>query len=116
MHDRLLVLRAPLQMWSAPDGELRGEGADGVYEGDTRVVSDLRLEPHAPEASAPPTLARGLLRAAEGFGDRLPELFGGHAATEVEPPLPYPASCRPQAWAAASAVPVAQALGVVPIQ
>ncbi|MDO5644774.1 MAG: glycogen debranching N-terminal domain-containing protein [Dermabacter sp.] len=56
-------------------------------------------------------LARGLLRAARGFDERLPELFAGDAASEVFPPLPYPASCRPQAWAAASAVPVALALG-----
>ena len=38
------------------------------------------------------------------------QLFGGHDADRVDPPLPYPASCRPQAWAAASAVPIAQAL------
>ncbi|GAB2536993.1 glycogen debranching N-terminal domain-containing protein [Brachybacterium huguangmaarense] len=56
-------------------------------------------------------LARDLLRAADGFDLRLPELFSGQGADEVRPPLPYPASCRPQAWAAASAVPVAQALG-----
>lgn len=77
------------------------------------VLRGLLRTRHAEEAR---TLARGLLRAAEGFGDRPPELFGGHPAAEVEPPLPYPASCRPQAWAAASAVPIAQALGLVPIQ
>jgi len=55
-------------------------------------------------------LARGLLRASEGFDRRMPELFGGQAADEVWPPVPYPASCRPQAWAAATAVTVAQAL------
>ena len=58
-------------------------------------------------------LARGLLRAAEAFDQRLPELFGGQGAEEVSAPLPYPASCCPQAWAAASAVPIAQALGLV---
>lgn len=58
-------------------------------------------------------LARGLLRAAAGFEDRLPELFSGEDATSAVTPMPYPASCRPQAWAAASAVPVAQALGVL---
>lgn len=56
-------------------------------------------------------LAGGLLRAAQGFNWRLPELFAGHGAADTWPPVPYPASCRPQAWAAASAVPVAQALG-----
>ncbi|WP_152354235.1 glycogen debranching N-terminal domain-containing protein [Brachybacterium subflavum] len=58
-------------------------------------------------------LARGLLRAAGAFDQRLPELFGGQSADEVSAPLPYPASCRPQAWAAASAVPIARALGVL---
>ncbi|MFE5775247.1 glycogen debranching N-terminal domain-containing protein [Brachybacterium sp. NPDC056505] len=58
-------------------------------------------------------LARGLLRAADAFDQRLPELFGGQSADEVSAPLPYPASCRPQAWAAASAVPVARALGAL---
>lgn len=58
-------------------------------------------------------LARGLLHAAQGFDDRLPELFGGQDAAEAWPPIPYPASCRPQAWAAASAVPIAQALGAL---
>ncbi|MCL6423144.1 amylo-alpha-1,6-glucosidase [Brachybacterium sp. JHP9] len=58
-------------------------------------------------------LARALLSAANGFDQRLPELFSGQSADEVDPPLPYPASCRPQAWAAASAVPIAQALGVI---
>ncbi|GAA1312855.1 glycogen debranching N-terminal domain-containing protein [Brachybacterium tyrofermentans] len=59
-------------------------------------------------------VARGLLRAADGFDQRLPELFGGTSGDDVDPPLPYPAACRPQAWAAASAVPVAQALGALP--
>ena len=56
-------------------------------------------------------VAAGLLTAAEGFDYRLPELFGGHGADEVFPPVPYPASCRPQAWAATAVVPVALALG-----
>lgn len=58
-------------------------------------------------------LAHQLLRAARGFQGRLPELYAGDSADDVFPPLPYPASCRPQAWAAASAVPVAQALGAL---
>jgi glycogen debranching enzyme len=50
-------------------------------------------------------LLRGLIDAAVAFDYRLPELYAGH---QREPgdrtPLPYPAACRPQAWAAASAV------------
>jgi glycogen debranching enzyme len=51
------------------------------------------------------SLVRGLLAASETFDARLPELFAGHgAAADPAGPAPYPASCRPQSWAAASAV------------
>ena len=60
-------------------------------------------------------MAAGLLTAAEGFDYRLPELFSGQPADEVWPPVPYPASCRPQAWAAAAVVPVARALGALEV-
>lgn len=56
------------------------------------------------------TVAAGLLDAARRFDYRLPELFGGAESGPSASPLPYPASCRPQAWAAASAVIVAKAL------
>ena len=56
------------------------------------------------------TVAAGLLDAARRFDYRLPELFGGAEIGPSASPLPYPASCRPQAWAAASAVIVAKAL------
>ena len=60
------------------------------------------------------SLATGLVTAAEHFDFRLPELYGGHDARTVGP-VPYPAACRPQAWAAASAVAVLQAvLGLRP--
>lgn len=83
--------------------------AGSVWSHDTgMIISGLIKDGFTTEASV---LARGLLRAAEGFDWRLPELFSGHAASEVRPPVPYPASCRPQAWAAASCIPIAQALG-----
>jgi glycogen debranching enzyme len=60
-------------------------------------------------------LAGGLLAAGAAFGGRLPELFGGFSATDVPVPVPYPASCRPQAWSAAGAVVMLQAfLGLDP--
>ena len=34
------------------------------------------------------------------FDHRLPELFGGHDREPGDTPTPYPAACRPQAWAA----------------
>lgn len=49
-------------------------------------------------------LLRGLVEAAPGLTSRLPELFGGFARDEAPSPVPYPASCRPQAWAAAGAL------------
>jgi glycogen debranching enzyme len=47
-------------------------------------------------------LALGLLDASESFGGRLPELFCGFSRAEFARPVPYPTSCSPQAWAAAS--------------
>ncbi|MFI7605431.1 glycogen debranching N-terminal domain-containing protein [Micromonospora sp. NPDC049366] len=53
-------------------------------------------------------LADGLLGAAEAFDYRLPELYGGDDRS-LGRPVPYPAACRPQAWAAAGAVLLLQA-------
>lgn len=50
-------------------------------------------------------LARGLLAGAVAFDFRVPELWSGEGE-----PVPYPASCRPQAWSAAAAVVAARAL------
>jgi glycogen debranching enzyme len=57
-------------------------------------------------------LAADLLDAAEAFGYRMPELFGGttKGPRPGSAPVPYPASCRPQAWSAAAAVVVAGVL------
>jgi glycogen debranching enzyme len=49
-------------------------------------------------------IALGLLDAADAFDGRLPELFCGFDRREYPEPLPYPTSCSPQAWAAASPV------------
>jgi glycogen debranching enzyme len=56
------------------------------------------------QARAATQLLRGLVDAAPGFGYRLPELFAGFARAEVPFPVPYPAACRPQAWAAGGAL------------
>lgn len=47
-------------------------------------------------------VATGVLEAAGHFGHRLPELFCGFSRDEFPAPVPYPASCSPQAWAAAA--------------
>ncbi|GAB3393982.1 glycogen debranching N-terminal domain-containing protein [Humibacter soli] len=51
-------------------------------------------------------LIEGLLRAAERFDFRMPELHSGDAASDTPAPAPYPAACRPQAWSAAAAIQV----------
>jgi glycogen debranching enzyme len=51
----------------------------------------------------------GLLDAAMHFGGRLPELFAGLSRLVVPVPVPYPGSCSPQAWAAASVLLVLRA-------
>jgi glycogen debranching enzyme len=48
------------------------------------------------------TITRGLLDSAEAFAGRLPELFCGFDRSEFAAPVPYPSTCSPQAWAAAS--------------
>jgi glycogen debranching enzyme len=49
--------------------------------------------------------AEALFRLAMTQADwRLPELVGGYDKHASEPPVPYPASCRPQAWDAAAVV------------
>ena len=48
---------------------------------------------------------QGMVEAAEAFPDlRLPELFGGYERCPGRPPIPYPETCSPQAWAAAALV------------
>ena len=56
------------------------------------------------------SLVEGLLSAAEAFDYRLPELYAGHDRAARRRPLPYPAACHPQAWAAASSIAVLTAL------
>jgi glycogen debranching enzyme len=51
------------------------------------------------EASA---VTVAILQAAEAFGGRLPELFCGFDRDAFPVPVPYPASCSPQAWASAA--------------
>lgn len=77
-----------------------------VWPHDTAIAIEGMLL--AGYAGAARTVAECVLRAAEAFDFRLPELFGGEG-TEAAP-LPYPAACRPQAWAAASSAVVARAI------
>lgn len=79
-----------------------------VWTHDTAIaIRGLAREGHAVVASS---LAEGLLRVAESTGFRMPELHSGDPASSTARPVPYPASCRPQAWSAAAAVVVLDAL------
>ena len=55
-------------------------------------------------------LSLALLEAGVSFGARFPELWSGFDREEFEAPLPYPTSCSPQAWAAATPFLVLRAL------
>ncbi|WP_288797463.1 glycogen debranching N-terminal domain-containing protein [uncultured Arsenicicoccus sp.] len=53
-------------------------------------------------------VARALVASSAAFGYRWPELYAGDPV--LARPAPYPASCRPQAWSAASAAAVVTAV------
>jgi glycogen debranching enzyme len=55
-------------------------------------------------------LIEGVLAAGLALPGPLPELWGGDSRHEVPEPVPYPAACRPQAWAATSVVTLLTAL------
>ena len=77
-----------------------GYHTGSVWTHDTAICAwGMAREGHDQAAS---TVARRLLDAGEAFGYRLPELYSD--AGVLGAPVPYPASCRPQAWSAASAV------------
>jgi glycogen debranching enzyme len=84
-----------------------------VWPHDTAIaVSNLAAAGLDAEAT---TLLRDLLAAARQFQLRLPELFAGEQRRRGLEPLPYPAACRPQAWAAGSTLLLLRtALGVHP--
>ncbi|GAA3220272.1 glycogen debranching N-terminal domain-containing protein [Dactylosporangium siamense] len=74
-----------------------------VWPHDTAIaLLGLVRDGHRQDAAV---VIRAVLDAAARFDFRLPELFGGD-----DGPAPYPASCRPQAWAAAAGPAVLTAL------
>ena len=90
-----------------------GYHTGSVWPHDTAMaIQGLYATGHGARASSYVT---GLIRAADAFDYRLPELYGGRGVGEETTPTPYPASCRPQAWAAAAAIAViVAALGIEP--
>ncbi|MFV5994361.1 glycogen debranching N-terminal domain-containing protein [Streptomyces sp. NPDC056231] len=79
-----------------------------IWPHDTAIAVHGLTRAGFPDAAA--SLSEGLLTASAAFDARLPELFAGHGAATDTRPSPYPASCRPQAWAAASSVMILQSV------
>ena len=79
-----------------------------VWAHDTAIaIAGLAKTGHRDAAAS---LAEGLLRVAESSSFRMPELHSGDPASTSARPVPYPASCRPQAWSAAAAIVVLEAM------
>lgn len=79
-----------------------------VWPHDTGIVIEGMLRAGLVDEAR--ILAAQLVRTADAFDGRLPELFAGLSTEESSSPVAYPASCRPQAWSAAAVVPVHAAL------
>ncbi|MGH3461383.1 MAG: amylo-alpha-1,6-glucosidase [Kribbellaceae bacterium] len=90
-----------------------GYHTGSVWPHDTALaVEGLAATNHGDVAAS---YVEGLVAAAEGFGYRLPEVYGGLGRAAEQVPTPYPLACRPQAWAAASpAVILTALLGIAP--
>ncbi len=88
-----------------------GYHTGSIWTHDTAICAwGLAREGKRDEATK---VAQGLLASAEAFDYRWPELYA--SAGVLDRPVPYPASCRPQAWSTASAaVLVSVALGFEP--
>ena len=88
-----------------------GYHTGSIWTHDTAICAwGLAREGKRDEATK---VAQSLLASAEAFDYQWPELYAG--AGVLDRPVPYPASCRPQAWSAASAaVLISVALGFEP--
>lgn len=136
LHDLIVVVSAPSQVWSARDGQVRRSGAQGVYDGDCRVLSraELTVAGAEPEVVAAGPMGRATLeviavaRAVDGPGadptvrlrrvrvvrpGDVVETIEVHAATErpVRVPLRIDLACD---LAAMEAVKIGEAPPVLP--
>ncbi|MFJ3586570.1 glycogen debranching N-terminal domain-containing protein [Streptomyces sp. NPDC090127] len=85
-----------------------GHRAGAVRVHETAVaVAGLAAAGYEKEAGS---LLKGVVDAAEAFGYRLPEMYGGGLRTGGTAPVPHPTACRPAAVAAAGAVHLVAAL------
>jgi glycogen debranching enzyme len=92
----------------SPNFNPLGYHAGTVWTHDTAIAAvGLAATGHHRGAAS---LIEGLAAAAAHFDYRMLELHGGERRTPGRVPLPYPAACRPQAWAAAAVVGVLEAM------
>ena len=62
-------------------------------------------------------IAAGILDAAQFFGGRLPEAFGGYPREQTKYPVQYPTACSPQAWSTGTPLLLLRTmLGLEPIE
>ena len=83
-----------------------GYHTGSVWTHDSAIALLGMVREGQPRAGA--GIARALVDGGAALGYRLPELFAGESVAGM--PAPYPAACRPQAWAAASALAIVTAL------
>ena len=82
-----------------------------VWTHDTAIaISGLAASRVQGARAVAASLISGLIAAAPAFDHRMPELFAGIGRDASPQPLPYPAACRPQAWAATASVALVSAL------
>ncbi len=79
-----------------------------VWPHDTAIAIEGLMRADFPAEAQ--RLAEQLERAADAFDGRMPEVYAGYGVEDVPAPIPYPGACSPQAWSAASVVPVHAAL------
>jgi glycogen debranching enzyme len=85
-----------------------GYHTGSVWPHDNAIIALGMVRAGLPRHAA--TVVEHILNAAEQFGYRLPELFGGGSEHPLAPVVPYPAACCPQAWSAASGPALARIL------
>lgn len=70
-----------------------------IWPHDTAICARAMVLAGLPDEAA--AVLRGVIASVEFFGGRLPELY---CFTDASGVIPYPASCRPQAWSAATSL------------
>jgi glycogen debranching enzyme len=78
LHDLVVALAAPTQIWCGLDGQVRASGAQGVYHGDVRALSRAELqvggrEPVAVQVEPEDGTSMLAVGIARHLGDRIPD-------------------------------------------